>query len=434
MRMKKITTVILVAGKSSRFKHNKSKIFQDLAGLSIIDHVFNLAVKVSINDIIIVCNNHNIDQLKQKFPKAQFVIQTKQKGTADAILYAKKFLKNKNLLILFGDVPLISPSSINKLKNSFFKNKSAGSMLAFTAKNPFGYGRVITQDKKVTAVIEELNTNKSEKKINLCNSGVMMCNANLLFKHIDKISNNNIKKEKYLPDIFSIFNSINKSFDYVLAPESEMLGINTIKDLVELEKIFQLLLKEKLMNAGVIIQNPDSVVVSYDTQIKKGSIVEAFVQIKPSVKILENVVIKSHTVLEECIIGENSIVGPSARIRPKSTIGKNVKIGNYVEIKNSLIGNNCSISHLSYIGDSKLGHNINIGAGTITCNYDGKKKHKTIIKNNVFVGSNTSLVAPITIGENSTIGAGSVITRDIPANHLAVERSNMKILRKPRKK
>ena len=432
--MKKITTVILAAGKSSRFRHNKSKIFHDLAGLSIIDHVFNLAFKVSKNDIIFVCNDQNIDKLRQKFPKVKFVIQKNQRGTADAILYAKKFLINKNILVLFGDVPLITISSINKLKKSFYKNESIGSMLAFIANNPFGYGRVTTLGKKVTSVIEELNTKKFEKKINLCNSGVMMCNANLLFKHINKISENNIKKEKYLPDIFSIFNSIKKNFYHVLVPKSETLGINKIKDLIELDQIFQSLLKEKLINSGVIIQNPDSVRVSFDTKIKKGSIIESFVQINPSVKIFDNVFIKSHTVLEGCIVGENSIIGPSARIRPKTKIGKSVKIGNYVEIKNSEIGNNCSISHLSYIGDSKLGNNVNIGAGTITCNYDGKKKNITVIKNNVFVGSNSSLVAPITIGKNSTIGAGSVITRNIPSNHLAVERSNVRILRKPVKK
>jgi bifunctional UDP-N-acetylglucosamine pyrophosphorylase/glucosamine-1-phosphate N-acetyltransferase len=220
----------------------------------------------------------------------------------------------------------------------------------------------------------------------------------------------------------------------VLVPKSETLGINKIKDLIELDQIFQSLLKEKLINSGVIIQNPDSVRVSFDTKIKKGSIIESFVQINPSVKIFDNVFIKSHTVLEGCIVGENSIIGPSARIRPKTKIGKSVKIGNYVEIKNSEIGNNCSISHLSYIGDSKLGNNVNIGAGTITCNYDGKKKNITVIKNNVFVGSNSSLVAPITIGKNSTIGAGSVITRNIPSNHLAVERSNIRVLRKPVKK
>jgi len=428
--MKKLTTVILAAGNSSRFKHNKSKIFQDLSGLSIIEHVYNVAKNVSEKNVIFVCNKNNILELKKKFTNAKFVVQRKQQGTGDAILTAKKYLRNKNVLILFGDVPLITISSIKKLIKNYNRNNSFGSMLAFNTNNPYGYGRVKTKGNFVTSVIEELNLNLEEKKINLCNSGVMLCNSNLLFSHINKISSMNLKKEKHLPDIFFIFNNIKKSFSYVLGEEEEMLGVNTIENLIYLDKIFQKKLKNNLIKEGVIIQQPDNTRVSYDTKIKKGSIIEPFVTIKKGVFINKDVIIKSHTILEQCIINKNTNIGPFARIRPNTKIGQNVKIGNYVEVKNSTIGNNTSISHLSYIGDGNLGKNINIGAGTITCNYDGKNKHKTIIKDNVFVGSNCSLVAPIIIGKNSIIGAGSVITKNIPSNHLAIERAEIKILRK----
>ena len=432
--MKKISTVILAAGKSTRFKHTKSKIYQNLAGLSIIEHVYLVAKKISKENIIFVCNENNNADLKKLFPEAKFVIQKKQKGTADAIYQAKKYLKNCNILVLFGDVPLITLKSINKLIINFKKNNFIGSMIAFKTENPFGYGRVVTEGKYVSNVIEELNATTLQKKIQLCNSGVMLCNSKLLFNNILNISDSNKKKEKYLPDIFNIFSKMNKKFNYILVSEEEVLGINTIKDLIIIDAIFQKKLKDKIIEGGVIFHNPESIQLSYDTKIKVGVIVEPYVIFKKGVSIESDVIIKSHSMLEGCKINFNSAVGPFARIRPNTLIGSNVKIGNYVEIKNSNIGSNTAISHLSYIGDSKIGKNVNIGAGTITCNYDGKKKNKTIVENNVFIGSNCSLIAPLKIGAKSTIGAGSVITKNIPKNHLAFERTEVKILRKKGKK
>ena len=432
--MKNISTVILAAGKSTRFKHTKSKIFQDLAGLSIIEHVYQVAKKISKENIIFVCNKNNHNELNKLFPRAKFVIQKEQKGTADAILQAKKYLKNSNVLVLFADVPLITTESISKLIVNFKKNNSVGSMIAFETKNPFGYGRVVIQNKYVSNIVEELNATKIQKKIRLCNSGVMLCNANLLFDNISKISNRNIKKEKYLPDIFNIFYNINKKFNYILASEEEMLGINSIKDLIKIDEIYQKKIKNKIIEKGVIFHQPDTTRLSFDTKIRSGVIIESHVNLKKGVTIEKDVSVKSFSILEGCKINSYSSIGPNARIRPNSIIGKNTKIGNYVEIKNSKIGNNTSISHLSYIGDSSIGNNVNIGAGTITCNYDGRKKNKTFVDNNVFVGSNCSLIAPIKIGSNSIIGAGSVITMNIPKNHLALERSEVKIIKKKSKK
>ena len=429
--MKKITTIILVAGKSSRFKGSKSKIFHELAGLTIIEHIYNKAKKISNNDIIFVCNKDNIEILKKMFSNCKFALQKHQKGTADAVLSAKKFLrKNSNILILFGDVPLVNLNTLIKLKNNFFKNKLHGSMLAFNAKNPFAYGRVLTLKNKVISVVEELNATNEIRKISLCNAGILICKYSLLFSYIKKIENKNIKKEKYLPDIFNISHQNNQSFNYILCDENEMLGVNTLHDFNKIDKIYQELLINKLIKKGVNIINPSTVRVSYDTIIGKNSIIEPFVIIAKGVKIGSQVIIKSYSNIDSSHIGNNCSIGPYARLRPFSKIDEKSKIGNFVEIKNSKIGKNTSISHLSYIGDSSLGRNVNIGAGTITCNFDGKNKHKTIIENNVFVGSNCSLVAPIKIKRNSKIGAGSVITKNIPSNSLALTRPKLIIKKK----
>tara|TARA_B100000965_G_scaffold341141_1_gene309793 strand:- start:2781 stop:4085 length:1305 start_codon:yes stop_codon:yes gene_type:complete len=429
--MKKITTIILVAGKSSRFKGRKSKIFHELAGLTIIEHIYNKAKKISNNDIIFVCNKDNIKILKKMFSNCKFALQKNQKGTADAVLSAKNFLKkNSNILILFGDVPLVNLNTLIKLKNNFFKNKLHGSMLAFNAKNPFAYGRVLTLKNKVISVVEELNATNEIRKISLCNAGILICKYSLLFSYIKKIDNKNIKKEKYLPDIFNISHQNNQSFNYILCDENEMLGVNTLNDFNKIDKIYQELLINKLIKKGVSIIDPSTVRVSYDTIIGKNSIIEPFVIIAKGVKIGSQVIIKSYSNIDSSHIGNSCSIGPYARLRPFSKIDEKSKIGNFVEIKNSKIGKNTSISHLSYIGDSSLGRNVNIGAGTITCNFDGKNKHKTIIENNVFVGSNCSLVAPIKIKRNSKIGAGSVITKDIPSNSLALTRPKLIIKKK----
>tara|TARA_Y100001970_G_scaffold43653_1_gene54416 strand:+ start:846 stop:2147 length:1302 start_codon:yes stop_codon:yes gene_type:complete len=433
--MKNLTTLILVAGKSSRFKSKKSKIFHELAGLPIINHVYETARKISKDNIIFVCNKQNINLLKLKFPNSRCVLQKNQNGTADAVLSAKKIINNNSdILILFGDAPLVSYKSLKNLCKNYLKNKSLGSMLAFNSLNPFGYGRLIASNKKVISVVEELNASKEIKKISLCNSGVMICKFNLLFSFIGKINNRNKKKEKYLPDIFNICHKNNKSFNYILCNEEEMLGINTLNDFNKVDEIFQNHLKAKFLNNGVKILEPQTVRLSYDTKIGKNSLIEPYTFFHNGVKIDKDVHIKSHTTIQSAEIKNGSSIGPFARIRPYSKIGKNVKIGNYVEVKNSIIGDNTSISHLSYIGDSKIGKKVNIGAGTITCNYDGVKKNKTIIEDNAFIGSNTSLIAPIKIKKNSKIGAGSVINADIPENSIALERAKLKIVKKYRKK
>ncbi len=435
--MKNITTLILAAGKSSRFQSSKSKIFNELAGRELIDYVYSVAKKISEkdNDIVIIANPKNYKLLKNKYQDCHIAVQKNQKGTADAVNAAKKFIsKQNNLLILFGDVPLIKSSSLKKLIKNNIGSKSAGAMLTFTAKNPYGYGRVETSGKKVLRVTEEIHANKKTKTISLCNSGILFTSYKFLFSRIKFISNKNIKKEKYLTDIFKIADNYNENFAFTKCSEEELLGINKLEDLVNGEKIVQKNLIETMLKNGVNITDPDNIKLSYDTKIGKNSTIEPFVIFKKGVKLGKNILVKSHSVLENCNVNEGSSIGPFARIRPGSLIGKKVKIGNYVEIKNSKIGNSTSISHLSYIGDSIVGSDVNIGAGTITCNFDGKNKNITKIENKVFVGSNCSLIAPIKIGFGSKIGAGSVVSKDIPPKTLVIERSPLKIIKKSSKK
>ena len=423
--MKNITTVILAAGKSTRFISNKSKLTQELAGLPVVSHVYNTAKKISGKNIIVVCNKENHNELSSLLKNCKFVIQKNQKGTADAIEAAKSSIKTQNFIILFGDVPLISDNSLKRLIKNF-KNK-VGSMIAFKSLKPHGYGRVILEKNKVVEVVEEIHTSKSEKLIELCNSGIMLVNKSIFFKLIKQIKFRKIKKERYLTDIFEIYFKKKIPFTFIQAEEEEMSGINTLLDFNKVDKILQKRLVRKFLNNGVLIKKPETCYFSYDTKIQSKVIIEPNVTIRNKVSIKSGSIIKNFSDLEGILVKENCSIGPHARLRPNSTIGKNCKIGNYVEIKSSIIGNDTNISHLSYIGDSNIGSQVNIGAGCITCNYDGVKKNKTFIGNKAFIGSNSSLVAPVKIGNNVRIGAGSVINKDIPRNKLAVRRSKLKI-------
>lgn len=423
--MKNITTVILAAGKSTRFISNKSKLTQELAGLPVVSHVYNTAKKISGKNIIVVCNKENHNELSSLLKNCKFVIQKNQKGTADAIEAAKSSIKTQNFIILFGDVPLISDNSLKRLIKNF-KNK-VGSMILFKSLKPHGYGRVILEKNKVVEVVEEIHTSKSEKLIELCNSGIMLVNKSIFFKLIKQIKFRKIKKERYLTDIFEIYFKKKIPFTFIQAEEEEMSGINTLLDFNKVDKILQKRLVRKFLNNGVLIKKPETCYFSYDTKIQSKVIIEPNVTIRNKVSIKSGSIIKNFSDLEGILVKENCSIGPHARLRPNSTIGKNCKIGNYVEIKSSIIGNDTNISHLSYIGDSNVGSQVNIGAGCITCNYDGVKKNKTFIGNKAFIGSNSSLVAPVKIGNNVRIGAGSVINKDIPRNKLAVRRSKLKI-------
>ena len=432
--MSNTTTVILAAGKSSRFKATTSKLIYPLCGLPIISHVYEIAKKISGKNVIVVCNKDNINELKLILRDCIFIIQKHQKGTADAIEQAKNKINSKDVLILFGDTPLINLSSIKKLIKKFISSKVSASLIAFKTTQPFGYGRLITKDGILQEIVEQINLKGDQKKINLCNSGILIANKKILFDYLKKVKVNKTKKERYLPDIFRVFYNKKIMSNFIECNEDEMLGINTIEDYSKVNIILQKKYINKFIKTGVNFLKPDTCYLSFDTKIEPRVIIESNVTIKGNTIIKKGTTIKSNSYLEGVTINENCNIGPNARIRPNSVIDQNSKIGNYVEIKNSKIGKKVSIAHLSYVGDANIGNKVNIGAGTITCNYDGKIKHKTVIKDNVFIGSNSSLIAPLILESNSKIGAGSVITKNIPKDSLALERTDLKILRNKRVK
>ncbi|OUW96697.1 MAG: UDP-N-acetylglucosamine diphosphorylase/glucosamine-1-phosphate N-acetyltransferase [Pelagibacteraceae bacterium TMED237] len=432
--MSNITTVILAAGKSTRFKSKTSKLTYPLCGLPIISHVYETAKKISGKKIIVVCNKDNLNELKLLLKDCTFVVQKYQKGTADAIEQARNKINSKNVLVLFGDTPLINVASLKKLIKKFISSKVIASLIAFRSLKPFGYGRLITNNNFLKDIVEEINLENNYKKINLCNSGILIANKRILFDYLKKVKINTIKKERYLPEIFKIFYINKLKTNFIECNEDEMLGINTFEDYNRVNDILQKKYINKFISKGVNFLKPSTCYLSFDTKIESNVVIESNVTIKEKTIIKKGTIIKSNSYLEGVTISENCNIGPSARIRPSSIIGQNSKVGNFVEIKNSKIGKRVSIAHLSYVGDAIVGNNVNIGAGTITCNYDGKKKHKTIIKDNVFIGSNSSLIAPLILEEYSRIGAGSVITKNIPKRSLALERTNLKIVGNKRAK
>ena len=435
LNMKNVSFIILAAGKSKRMKSNKSKVLHSLGDRPLLNFVYDIAKKNSSSKINFVCSDEVKHYVEMNFSNSKTIIQKKRLGTAHAVETAEKLIPNLNqdIIVLFGDVPLIKDSTIKKLIRSKNKSKSIGSVVAFMTKKPFGYGRIILENNFIKSIIEEKDASLGQKNIKLCNSGILICDAKYLFKSIKKILNKNNQKERFLTDICKIAYDDKKPFTFIRCSEIEASGINSPKQLIDLDSEFQKTYKNKLIENGVGLIQPETIRICYGTKIGKNVIIEPHVIIKKNVIVKDGTKILSGSYLEECTVGKNCSIGPYARIRPGTMINNNVKIGNFVEVKNSFIGNFSSISHLSYIGDSLIGKNVNIGAGTITCNYDGFKKNKTIIDDGVFIGSNCSLIAPLKIAKKSIVGAGSVLNKNVPASSLAIERAKLLIKKRKNK-
>jgi len=438
MQKESISFIILAAGKGSRMRSNTPKVLHSLAGEPIIFHILrkilSLSNKITLKKIIIVLG-HESELVKKdissNFSGINFAIQDKQYGTAHAVLSAKDLLINTRgkVIVLCGDTPLISIKlMLDLIKLS--KNVDLG-VSVFKTLNPFGYGRVILNKlNKIFSIIEEKDANKSQKSINLCNTGIYISDISLLFKLLSLVEFASDKKEMYLTDIVDIARSRKKNIGMSYSKELESIGINDREGLAMAEKEIQNILRLKAMKNGVTLVAPETVFFSSDTKLSKDVYIAPNVVFGPGVKIGEGVRIESFCHIEGVTIKKNSSVGPFARLRPGTVLEESSKVGNFVEIKNSKIKKGSKVNHLSYVGDADVGSNVNIGAGVITCNYDGANKHKTIIGNDSFIGSNVSLVAPLKLGKNTLVGAGSVITKDVPNDMLAVERNKQSIIKK----
>jgi len=441
----KLTAVILAAGVGTRMKSNKPKAMQTLAGKELIKHVISALNVIKADEIIVVCG-HLQELLKESLQdeRVTFVEQKEQLGTGHALLECLPYISdNSNVLILYGDVPLISPEVLYNLVST--NTQSTLGVITASIDNPFGLGRIV-RDKfgTVEEIVEEKDATDLQKQIKEINTGIYSVPKKLLQVWLPKIGNDNANKEYYLTDIIKFARADNISIN-VTHPihEYEILGVNTRVQLADLERRWQRSIANKIMRNGVSIADPYrfdvrghlttgkdcwidvNVIFKGDVKLGDGVVVGANCILK-NCEIKDNVKIKANTMVDDSIIESNAIVGPFARIRPQSHIKENSVVGNFVEIKKSTLGEGSKASHLTYLGDTTIGKNVNIGAGVITCNYDGVNKYKTIIGDDVFVGSDTQLIAPVKVADGATIGAGSTITQNVQEDVLAISRARQR--------
>lgn len=424
--LKELAVVILAAGKGTRMKSRKAKVLHEIAGLPMISHLVTTAESLKPKKIIVVLSPGQEDVAAAVAPHA-VAIQKLQRGTGDAMKAAIDQLGDfkGQVIVLFGDVPLISKETLEMLVEHHRKGKDFGAtVLAFAAQDPKGYGRIFQNgDGTLARIVEEADATEDEKIVRLCNSGTMIMEGDGLEDALGRIKNKNAQGEFYLVDLPKILAEDGLSTGVIRGDFHELKGVNSRAQLAEVEMIWQHRKRVAIMENGVTLQDPNTVYFSHDTQIGQDSIVGANVVFGKGVEIEDNVEVKAFSHLEGAIVKSGAVIGPFARLRPGSDIGNDARIGNFVEIKNSKIGTGAKANHLGYIGDAELGNHSNFGCGAITVNYDGLKKSKTIIGKNVMVGSNSSLVAPITIADGAYIAAGSTLTKDVAADDLVIARA-----------
>jgi bifunctional UDP-N-acetylglucosamine pyrophosphorylase/glucosamine-1-phosphate N-acetyltransferase len=326
-----------------------------------------------------------------------------------------------DVLVIFGDTPLIRPQTLIRIREGLLKG-AAVVVLGFRPRNATGYGRLVVEGEELVAIREELDASPAERAIELCNGGLMAFSGPCALPILERIGNDNRKGEYYLTDAIAIARSMGRKAVVIETEEDDVRGINTNAQLAETEAALQQRLRRAAMEAGVTLVAPETVFLSSDTKFGRDVVVEQFVVFGPGVVVEDNALIRSFSHLDRAHVGKGAVVGPYARLRPGARLQDDVHIGNFVEIKEAVIETGAKANHLSYIGDATIGAGANVGAGTITCNYDGAAKHRTEIGKNAFIGSNSALVAPVKIGEGAYIGSGSVITRDVPADALAIGR------------
>lgn len=421
----KRAAIILAAGKSTRMKSSRSKVLHPIGGRPMIEWVTNLAKGAGIERIVCVVGEDNADvRAAAEDLGLDIAVQEPQMGTGHAVQCAKAALDgfDGQVVVLYADTPLISGKTLSRVFEAFETHALA--VLGFDAADPAAYGRLVTQGADLHAIVEAKECTTEQLKISLCNSGVVAASASDLFSACDRVTNDNKKGEYYLTDIVEILRGDNKGATVVHASEAEVLGVNDRRDLANAEAAFQAVMREAAMVSGVSLKHPETVYFAYDTILEPDVTVEANVVFGPGVTVRRGATIHAFSHLEGADVGEGASVGPFARLRAGTVLAENAKVGNFVETKKASIGRGSKINHLSYVGDAELGDNVNIGAGTITCNYDGYKKHKTTIGDGAFIGSNSSLVAPVTIGAGAFLGSGGVVTKDVPDDALALARAD----------
>src|SRR5437868_11076681 len=420
-------TVVLAAGEGTRMRSSVPKVLNPVAGRSLLAHVLAAAPKGTGDALAVVIGPDQssvAEEVKRVRPDATTFIQRERLGTAHAALAARGAIGRgaDDLLVVFGDTPLISAAPFERLRPPL-KNGAALAVLGFRAADPTGYGRLLVEGDRLVAIREQADATSAERAIKLSNAGVMAFDGRKALQIIEKIGNANIKGEYYLSDAVAVVREMGLEAVVIETREDEVRGINTKAQLAEAEQVMQARLRQAALDAGVTMIAPETVYLAADTKFGNDVTIEPFVVIGPGVSIGDGAVIHSFSHVVQASIGKKASVGPYARLRPGPSLGEGAKIGNFVETKAAILEAGLQVNHLSYIGDAHVGANSNIGAGTITCNYDGFSKHKTLIGTGAFIGTNSSLVAPVKIGSGAYIGSGSVITKDVPDNAMAVERT-----------
>ena len=416
--------IILAAGKSTRMKSVRSKVLHPVGGRPMIDWVTALARGAGVEKIVCVVGEGNADvRAAAEAQGLEIAVQEPQQGTGHAVQCAKEALAGfeGQVVVLYADTPLITGETLSRVFDAF--ETHALSVLGFEPEDPAAYGRLVTSGSDLHAIVEAKECTKEQLKIGLCNSGVVAASAADLFSACDRVTNDNIKGEYYLTDIVEILRGDGKSATVVHASETEVLGVNDRTDLSQAEAAFQTGMREAAMKSGVSLKHPETVFFSYDTILEPDVTVDANVVFGPGVTVRRGATIHAFSHLEGTEVGEGANIGPFARLRPGTKLAENTKVGNFVETKKAVVGKGSKINQLSYVGDAELGEDVNVGAGTITCNYDGYNKHKTVIGDGAFVGSNSSLVAPVKIGAGAFLGSGGVVTDNVPEDALALARS-----------
>jgi bifunctional UDP-N-acetylglucosamine pyrophosphorylase / glucosamine-1-phosphate N-acetyltransferase len=425
--------VILAAGQGTRMRSALPKVLHHVGGRAMIDWSLAAAESFGADRRVVVIGRHGPEvraHLEASAHPPELAVQAEPLGTAHAVRAAERALHGYqgDVAVLYGDTPLIQPQTLARMA-SLRAAEGGLAVLGFEAQDPTGYGRLILDEAgRVARIVEEREATPEERAVTLCNSGVFLADAQVLFSLLAMVKNENAKGEFYLTDIVGLGRSAGFFTRHVACPESEVLGVNSRVELAVAESVFQGRARQEAMKAGVTLIDPETVYFSHDTRIDPDVVVEPNVFFGPGVRIASGAVVRAFSHVEGASLGPSVHAGPFARLRPGADLRTGVKIGNFVEVKNAVMHDKAQASHLAYIGDADVGARANLGAGTITCNYDGFNKHRTVIGEGAFIGSDTALVAPVTIGAGVITGAGSVITKDVEADALVVSRSPQKTI------
>jgi bifunctional UDP-N-acetylglucosamine pyrophosphorylase/glucosamine-1-phosphate N-acetyltransferase len=418
--------IILGAGIGSRMNSDMPKVLHEIAGAPMLVHAMKSGAALDPERTVIVAGHGAalVEKAAKAYdPDVTVVIQSEQLGTAHAVDQARDALADfdGDALVLYGDTPFIRPETLAAMAASRLTHDVV--VLGFEAADPGRYGRLIVKNDQLDRIVEFKDASDEERAVNLCNSGVVAASTSQVFDLISAVGNGNAAGEYYLTDIVGIARARGLSATVVRCDEAETLGINSRAELSRAEALFQSHARDEAQDNGVTLTAPETVFFAHDTVVGRDTVIEPNVVFGPGVTVESGATIRAFSHLEGCHVSRGAVVGPYARLRPGAELAENVKVGNFVEIKNALISEGAKVNHLSYIGDATIGARSNIGAGTITCNYDGVFKHQTTIGEDVFIGSNTMLVAPVTIGDAAMTGSGSVVTKDVPSGDLAVARA-----------